>query len=154
MIKRFLLLINSIILAFMFLGCGGGTDPSPEGSEITFGSGDIEITDGGATVWDDGYVNVIVKNEEGIPLNNVELVISYPWAAPSPGIPGTGFLVQLYDGDDNPKNSPMTVETDEYGTFYLHYGYLRGSLEYFGDLSVVSGSASASIEIKVSVPSS
>jgi len=148
MIKRFLLLINSIILAFMFLGCGGGTDPAPEGAEITFSEGDIAVSDGNATTWQTEYVSIFVKNEEGLPLNNVELTITYPWAAPS-----TDFVVQFYDGLGK-VDSPLTASTNEYGAYTLKFEYMSGSIEYGGDISVVSGSAAASIEFKVSVPTS
>ena len=150
MIKRFLVLISITIVAVMILGCGGGTEFAPEGSEITFSSGDMEISDGGGTTfWDHEYVTIFVKNGEGLPLSDVSLVVTYPWAAPSPNFP-----MQLYDGDVK-KDSPMTVKTDENGAYTLYFGYQRGGgVEYYGYLSVVSGTASASVEFKVSVPSS
>jgi hypothetical protein len=150
MLKRFINYSVWTILfaaaAMLFSGCGGQTSDAPSGSEITFSTGDVKIMDGTAKHTEDYYITIIVKNEEGIPLNNVELTITYPWAVPS-----VSALVQFYD-DVTPVNSPMKVTTDENGAYLLHFKYETGTLEYLGSIVVVSGSSSASVKFEVDIP--
>ena len=148
MIKRFSVLISTIILAFMFIGCGNN-EVAPEGSEITFGVGDVSVSDGGAfEAWSNmTLLPVIVKNADGLPLNNVKIAISYPWAVPS-----TYGVVQFYK-NGVAVNSPMTVTTDETGTYVINYRFQSGGgLEYSGDFLAISGSSSAIVELAVTVP--
>ena len=144
MIKKIIIGLCLMGTFFILSGCGGGLD-APEGSTITI-TGPESITDGSAsTVTDTAIFTVVVKNQSGVPLDNVKIWISYPWAVPSPA-----GAVQLYDGD-TPKDSPMEVETDRNGTFNLRLDYRRGGgFEYTGNIQVSSGSVVGTAEFAVS----
>ena len=147
--KLTLLLTIAIFLTILSPcgGCGEGTYDAPAGGKITISGAPDAITIGlPETSWYEFCCFVIVvKDAKDMPLNNVNLSISYPWAIPNP--PG---LVQLYDGD-TPEDSPMDVTTDEHGAYYLKIRYQGGGLvEYTGSLIVASGSLSATATFEVS----
>jgi hypothetical protein len=147
-------LIVLITTAF-FLGlvaCGGGGHDAPAEATITIKPVDTTITV--AENYPDTtytqYFQIVVKDKNGIPLRDVKLRISYPWA-----VPAAFPVVQLYDGN-SPKNSPMTVETDENGSYTLRFDYKVGfdgsfDREYSGDLTVTSGSLFESASFAVAV---
>ncbi len=120
-------------------------DMIPVGSTITI-TGPTLITDNSSsTSTDSVFFNIIVKNQNGDPLNDVIILISYPWAVPAPA-----NLIQFYDGD-TPKVSPMSVTTDSNGTYLLRMDYVRGGgVDYAGTLEVSSGSVIGTAEFSVS----
>ena len=125
-------------------GCGGYDSP-PEDGSITISPSSIKITDASGPVETDReQFLIVVKDANGIPLNNVEVVVSYPWAVPSPA-----GVVQLYDGS-KPVDSPMTVITDENGAYIVKFDYQRGGIEYKGDFQFTAGSlfGSATFEVE------
>jgi hypothetical protein len=144
-----------IVTAFLFVlsACGGGNSghEAPAEATLTINPSDYTVTVGEnfpLTTYTQHFL-IVVKNEKGIPLRNVNLKISYPWAQPN------DTVVQLYDGG-TPKNSPMTVETDENGTYDLRFDYVVGNnglndLEYKGDLVVTSGTLFESATFEVTV---
>lgn len=142
--KNFSVLLLMATFVFMLSSCGGGggTD-APAEAKITISPPNNRIAcTGSTTVTGTTYFSITVKDPTGIPLSDVNLSISYPYAVPD----ASGF-VQLYD-DTTPKDSPMDVTTDENGTYYLSLSYERGcdvipANGYSGDLLVVSGSLSA-----------
>jgi hypothetical protein len=147
--RKFTLLLTITIFLFIFSSCGGGggggNDAPAEGKITISGAPDtITIIDTETNWYEYCCFVIVVKDANGIPLNNVNLSISYPWAIPNP--PG---LVQLYDGD-TPEDSPMDVTTDGNGAFYLKIRYQGGLVEYTGSLIVVSGSLSATAKFEVS----
>ena len=149
MLKRFITYSVWTILfaaaAMLFSGCGGQTADAPLGSTITIDPEEVSVSNSFVdSTWSTSHFQISVKNENGIPLNNVKLWISFVYAVPHE----YGFA-QLYDGDTL-KDSPMSVTTDENGVYNLRFDYQEGGgLEYSADILVNSGSASASAEIKV-----
>ena len=128
---------------FIWSACGGGLD-APVGSTITI-TGPDSITDAStSTVTDTANFTIVVKNISGVPLDNVKIWISYPWAVPSPA-----GLVQLYDGD-TAKDSPMSAETDSNGAYHLRLDYRRGGVDYTGNIQVVAGPNTGTAEFAVS----
>jgi len=115
------------------------------GSTISI-TGPDSITDSSFSLSTDSvFFTIVVKNQNDVPLSDVEILITYPWAVPSP----TG-LVQFYDGD-TPKNSPMTVKTASNGAFNLRMDYLHGGgVDYTGTIQVTSGSVIGTADFTVS----
>jgi hypothetical protein len=109
-------------------------------------TGPETITDTSPSMSTDSvFFAIVVKNESNVPLNDVVIWITYPWAVPAPA-----GLTQLYDGDI-PKDSPMSVTTDSNGTFILRMDYVRGGgASYTGTLEVKSGSIVGTAEFSVS----
>lgn len=144
MIKK--IIIGLCLMGSFFIWAGCGNSDAPETSTITI-TGSEEIIDASpppSTV-DTAFFLIVVKNQSGVPLDDVEIWITYPWAIPSPA-----GAVQLYDGDD-PEDSPMKVETDSNGAFNLRMDYLRGGgVEYTGTIQVTSGSVVGTAEFAVS----
>ncbi|MBI5055513.1 MAG: hypothetical protein HZB61_02695 [Nitrospirae bacterium] len=150
-INFFFLMIISLF--FVLSGCGGG-DPQGGGSvdapadgTITVGLSSASITDTSAATSTETFccLTVVVKDANGIPLRDVNVSIAFPFAVPD----STG-LVQLLDSN-TPKDSPLSVTTDENGAYYLSFQYKRGGgASYKGDFLVTSGalSATATFEVK------
>ena len=142
MIKK--IIIGLCLMGSFFILSGCGNPDAPETSTITI-TGPESIADGSAsTSTDSAFFLIVVKNSSGVPLDDVEIWITYPWAIPSPA-----NLTQLYDGD-TPKDSPMSVETDENGAFNLRMDYLRGLVDYNGAIQVTSGSVVGTADFAVS----
>jgi len=143
MIKK--IIIGLCLMGSFFIWAGCGDTDAPETSTITI-TGPESIADGSPlTSTDTAIFLIVVKNQSGVPLDNVEIWITYPWAIPSPA-----SLVQLYDGDD-PEDSPMKVETDSNGAFNLRMDYLRGGgVEYTGTIQVTSGAVVGTADFAVS----
>ncbi len=112
---------------------------------ITINHSMVTVTDGTLTAqWHTQYFFISVKDTGGYLASDVEIWISYPWA-----VPDTSGFVQLYDGDA-PKDSPMSVKTDENGSYILRFDFLSGGgLEYIGNSEVHSGSVSSSATFEV-----
>ncbi len=140
MIKKFIYTVFSVCLIFVLTGCGGKGNDAPEGTEITVTPGSITISDAGAVRWDQSSFTIIVKNEDDIPLSNVRLNISFPFARSARLT--SGFVVQLLNDDGNSTNSPMEAVTGTNGTYVLRFDYLRGSLSYNADILITSGTSS------------
>lgn len=147
MIRRYINSLALIGLVIIIIGCGGGSDDvvAPAESTITISGAPETISIGtSSTSWYEYCCFIIVvKDANGIPLNDVDISISYPWAVPNP--PG---LVQFYDGNAA-KDSPLNVTTDNNGAYYLKIRYQGGIVEYTGSLIVVSGSVSATATFAV-----
>jgi len=144
MIKRIITALVLTGFVIVMYSCGQGSPSSaPVGSTITIFPASVSVSDAGGLATHRQDFVIMVKNANGVPLNNVKLNISYSWAVPDP----TGY-VQLYDGDVA-VDSPMEATTDENGTYTLRFDYQSGSIEYTADLVVTSGSSSASAEFAV-----
>ncbi len=143
MVKKIIIGLCLMGSFFMWSGCGGSFE-APVGSTITI-SGPESITDGtSSTSTDSAFFTIVVKNRSGVPLDDVKIWITYPWAVPSPA-----RLVQLYD-DETPQNSPMSVKTDSNGTYNLRMDYERGLVDYTGTIQVTSGSVVGTADFDVS----
>lgn len=151
--KRYIIGLALTSFLFILFSCGGGVDLGPGGSvsapvgaTITIFPSEVSVKDTSApAVWHRTTFTITVTDKNGIPLNDVEIWISYQWAVPD----STG-LVQLYDGG-TPKNSPMSAVTDGNGVYQLRFEYQSGGgLEYTADLEVRSGSISGSATFSVS----
>ncbi len=142
--KRYTMMFLILMgLLFVLSGCGGGVDLgsddsvcAPPDATITIVPSSNTITDLGvipAPEWHTTTFTITVKDKNGIPLNDVDLWITFPWA-----VPDSLARVQLFDGN-TPKDSPMHAITDENGVFNLRFDYqFGGGIQYFGDLEVRS----------------
>ncbi|MFO0751767.1 MAG: hypothetical protein U0411_00395 [Thermodesulfovibrionales bacterium] len=138
----FLLLLCLVALS----GCGGGGGNSaPSGSSLSVNPAEITVTDAASsTSWTTQFYTISLQNAEGQSLGKTKVTITFPYAVPS-----SYGVVQLYDGD-TPVNSPLDVETDDFGVYYLRLDMQTGGgLEYSGDLEARSGDAFASSKITV-----
>ena len=151
MSKRYIIFLAFISLLFIIPGCGGGGNDAPAESTITFSpsSATVTIAEGAPPAWYVYRFTIVATNPDGIPYDNIDLSIFYPWAEPGDRV------VQFYDGDPSKgapaKDSPMSVKTDENGSYTLFFVYVGGGgAEYSGDIQVTSGSVfgSASFEVK------
>jgi hypothetical protein len=143
--------ITFIIMAFIITlsACGGGSgsgSDAPAEATITISPSEYTVTvaEGFPETTYTQLFLIVVKDANGIPLNDVKLRISFPWAQPNDDV------VQLYDGD-TPKDSPMRVSTDENGSYALRFDYKVGVGEYKGDIQVTSGSVFESATFEVAV---
>ncbi len=144
MTRKYIAVLLLTGFVFIMYSCGGDYS-APVDATITIIPVEIAYSDGTGTVTTSSeQFTIAVKDANGIPLNDVEIWISYVWA-----IPNEYALVQLFDGD-NPKDSPMSVTTDINGVYNLRFDFQSGGgLSYLADLVVTSGSVSASTEFSV-----
>lgn len=149
-----------IILALVFFlspwGCGGGgtggaggNDAPPE-STITINPSSISVTGlSGDTTFN---LTVIVKDSKGNPINNAQVTISGPFAAPR--VPAR---YQFYNQPNGvgPVNSSFTGQTNEFGTYSFSIiipALVGGVANAFTDnIQVSSGNVSASVAVTLSL---
>ncbi len=156
MVNRCIFFIAAAFL-LVLSACGGGSDghDAPFDSSITTDRSSISWTcadDEDPATNDTGVLTdtltIFVKNENGIPLRDVGLNIFFPLAVPNAN------LVQLYDGDPghgaSPKDSPLSVKTDENGAYTLYFQFLcGGGVEFTADFQISSGSLSTLVTLDV-----
>jgi hypothetical protein len=131
-------------LFFIFLWGCGGSDSAPPNSVITINPDEVTVTDStGEPKWNTQFYTISLKDENGDPLGDTRIAISFIWAVPN--IVG---VVQLYDGD-TPVNSPFYADTDDFGTYILRVDFQSGGISYFGDIEVRSGDAFGSAGLTV-----
>ncbi len=157
MIRRYIISLALVGLLFIITGCGGGggaeggSEEAPAEATITINPSSLSYAGGDDTTVVAEFVqqfNIVVKDPAGIPLRNVDLTIFYPFAVPGSNV------VQFYDGDPNQgapaQDSPMTVTTDENGSYTLFITFLaNGGLEYSADVQVSSGAVYGSSTFEV-----
>ena len=102
MIKKIIIGLCLMGSFFIWSGCGGN-HTAPALSTITVIGPDSVTDASSSTSTDSAFFVIVVKNLSGVPLDNVRIWITYPWAVPSPA-----NLVQLFDGD-TPQDSHMAV---------------------------------------------
>ncbi len=183
MIKRYIYFLAIIALLFTgIIGCGGGDTNAPADAVITINPAEIKITDGSLRDVHTQDFLITVKDPNGIPLEDVELRITFIWSSPDgkfdtlyydlrpydpPTTCGDGTaetpLAQLTDGG-NPVDSPLVVTTDKDGSYILRFEFLSGGLdtncdgtgdsilEWSADLEVTSGSVFGSAKFEVAKP--
>ncbi len=142
---RYLLPLFAILLLW---SCGDVS--APPGSTITIEPSSLTIENSLPTAeTSTQYYTVSVVDEDGNPVGDVKLSISFIWASPSPY-----NLVQLYKGDV-PVDSPFEATTDEFGAYTFRLDFISGGgYEYKGDVEVRSGAAFASSTLEVTTGSS
>ncbi len=146
--KKRYILMSLVLISFLFLiSCGGsGSVSAPADAAITISPSTFTLTDGTSVTQE--HIQeflIVVKDENGIPLKDVDLRIQYIWAIPDPS-----ELVQLLD-TNSPANSPYHATTDENGSYISRLQFKSGGgLSYRADLQVTSGSLfkSATLEVK------
>ncbi|RJQ20306.1 MAG: hypothetical protein C4560_05280 [Nitrospiraceae bacterium] len=146
---------SSVILAiigfvFILSACGGGAGgdaDAPADGSITTSVSSIPweyATDSSGSRT--GSFTIVVKNANGIPLEDVSVTIFNTLAEPF------ASSIQLYDGnpDDGApaKDAPMTVTTDENGSYTLYFDFVVG-VEYASNFQITSGSLSKSVSLEV-----
>jgi len=136
-------------LTLMMVACGNSDVSAPPGSTITISPAGLKVEDGRTQVYyDQQLFTVTVHDAEGRPIRDAEITIFYLWAEPNPSA-----VVQLYDSNNNPVDSPFTAHTDEFGTYTFYFGFNSGGgLSYKADLEVRSGEIFASQTIEISAP--
>jgi hypothetical protein len=151
MSKRYIIFLAFISLLFIIPGCGGGGGSgidAPAGSIITVNPSDIEIEFlSGDTIYN---FAVVVTNEDEIPLNNIELFISGPFA-----VPRVPARYQFYRNSNgvNPVDSHFSEKTNENGVYEFSikvFAIVEGNPSAFTDfITIQAESASASIDISL-----
>ena len=149
-ILKNLLIVSSLFIMVVFIGCGnnGHSEDAPVEATMTINPTEIKISDGTPppappTTHREEY-QIVVKDGNGIPLKNVELRITF-WLA----VPDVYGVVQFIDGD-TPVNSPLKATTDEDGSYILKLDFLSGNgLTYSGGIEVTSGSLYESADFEV-----
>ncbi len=150
MIRKFINSIFFVSLAFILFSCGGSGGNSEDGwaapydAVITFDTGDIALVRTAGDIERIFRLRVIVKNSQGIPLENVQLTINYLFAVPNPG-----NYIHFID-DSERVDAPMNVKTNINGIYDIEFYYWSGnSFDYTADITVTSGSVSNSVEFAV-----
>lgn len=174
MTRRYIIYLALISLLFIPFGCGGGSggrggEDAPADATLTINPPSTTITiDAGASLKTyTSSFTIVVKDANDIPLNDVDLTISYPWASTS----ASSGVVQFYDGNPDGGSatavaSPLTAATDKNGSYTMWFTYTvgdtdgdpandAGDLEYKGDFQVTSGSLfeSATFEVTTAAAS-
>jgi hypothetical protein len=150
MIKRYIIYSALISLLFISYGCGGGGggEDAPAGSTITVNPSSITYDSiSGDTIQN---ISVVVKNEDAILLNNVELFISGPFAEPR--VPARYQFYKKFDAAD-PVDSGFTAVTNQNGVYEFSikiYAFVGGSPSAFLD-SITIHAQSAFSTIVVSL---
>jgi hypothetical protein len=145
-------LINLVTTAFLLVliacGGGGGGYDAPIGSTITVSPPAIPYD----SIAGDVIVNisVLVKNAEGIPLNNVAIVISGSMAEPR--VPARYQFHEGFNASD-PVNSGFSAVTDQNGVYEFSikiYAEVGGSPSEFTDqITVNAAGAFKSVEVSL-----
>ncbi|GBE06797.1 hypothetical protein BMS3Abin10_02454 [bacterium BMS3Abin10] len=124
------------LILFSFLAvlssCGGGAVDAPVGTVISI---DPSTYSGDGII--DQTFTVTVKDENGVPLNDVIVYIS-----------SSSTNILLYDSSGDPTGSTMNAGTDANGVYNLNT-YIYGG-DYTAQLEFRSGSAYESVSISVS----
>ncbi len=144
MFKKYIPGVLILLSVFLLSACGGGTD-APATATMTISPSSFTFTDSTTTQSETTQTfSIVVKNAQGIPLNDVDIWISSLLAAPN-----AFDVIQLHDGN-NEEGSPMKVKTDDNGVYILRVDFKHGnSLSYSSPIQVVSASISASADFDV-----
>lgn len=149
------------IFSLFIISCDPGNPAAPYGSKITINPSEvtIEYTESTMTVtidsteveytwfgptWYTQYYQIVVTDENGKPMDGVNINISYLWASPS-----RYYAVQFYHNGER-VSSPFTAKTDKYGAYNLRVDFHVGAGEYKADIEVRSGAnfGSSTFEVK------
>ena len=146
------------VIAFSALSVSSCGDESgaPEGSTITISPTESALTTSAYTgptpctsfSSEDKPFAITVRNSNGVPLNDIDLVLSLDY---SQGTTSGLTVLELYDNGAR-QTSPLRTKTDGSGTKLVTVKRWHGcNIEYAGQLNVYSGSASAFADLSVTV---
>jgi hypothetical protein len=155
---------KSKFIIFLFLvflvaaaGCGGSNTSTnynysaPATATITIDPSDQAFSPvGGLTSSQHDSFKITVKDANGIPMNNIKITMTFPWATPDSN--GANQFVQFYSDGANtiPEPSPFDAVTDKFGVYTLYYTYqLGGGVSYFGNLKVQSGAVVGTAKLTI-----
>ncbi len=146
--RTFGVFIASLVIALVLSSCGGSTSggvTAPFGSTITIDPTAYSVGDAGTSITvHTEYFTIQVLGPDGTPFNKALITIEFPWSPPDPT-----SLVQLYDGNV-PQSSPFSAVTNEFGLYTLRVDYESGGgLLYHGNITVRTGSASATSTLTI-----
>ena len=147
MLRSLIRFFMALFVLFALAACGSNNSISaPYGSTITINPTDTSVTDKGSVITTHTqFYTITVLDQNGQPMNNAKITISFPWAYPD-----SASAVTLYDGN-SPQNSPFDAKTDSFGIYTLRFDYVSGGgLSYFGNLEVRSGTAYQQVKFTVS----
>ena len=147
--RSILFSVSAVLMLFLlpvlFSGCGSGCggDVAPDGSQITIFPTEFKLTDGSSTVTTTTQdFTISVHNPDGMPLNDVELVLGangQEW----------GVAQMMTAGNANLSN-PASVCTGDAGTYTVRVQLLSGAgMAYKFQLEVTSGTAGQEADIDV-----
>ncbi len=147
---RILFAVSAVLILFLvpvlFSGCG---DVAPDGSTIKIFPKDFKLSDGGSSVTTTTQdFTISVHNADGLPLNDVELVV---------GANGQEWDVaqMMTTGNSNLPN-PASVRTGDDGTYTVRVQLRSGDgMVYKFNLEATSGTAGglAKIDVKATTGS-
>jgi hypothetical protein len=172
-----------IIVSMILLSCGGdnlGNDnvTVPEDGAISFLTDDLAISypDTDAVWLPNTLIQIKAEDAVGDPVANAEITVSYAFAAPhtfdltgcswgpneyglSGSLTSTQVVMQFFDHNDDQKDQPLIVKTNEYGIaeFFADItagcvGFGLGGLgiNHSGTINAQSGQNVDTMEISVS----
>lgn len=145
--KTYLLLPLSL---FFLINCGGAKNPAaPSGAVITINPSSFELTTGSTLpiTYRTAYFTITVYQDSANtkPMSDIKITIDHVFASPA-----ERYYIQFYN-DGERVDSPLSVTTDNYGTYVLRVDFMSGGgVAFKGDINVRSGSAfiNATFEVK------
>lgn len=145
--KRFSMKVKEVAVVLftltLVLGCG---NQAPYGTEITISPDSCDLNASSEyTVFK--FFDIKVTND-GVPLNGVEIEISFIFAPPLPEPAELFDFIYLLDEDLNRQDSPFITETGENGAYRVWVEIITVG-DFYGDLEVSTGNAYASVEINI-----
>jgi hypothetical protein len=157
-----------VSIIFLLWSCGESDVTAPPEAVITVNPASVSIDDGSAAfgqTFHTHYFTITVSDDQGRPIRDAKILISYQWAWSDAFAPITPiFLCSSTEetgigadtnangvGDCNPALSPMTAHTDEFGTYLLRFDFSLGVPGYKADIEVRSGEnfGTSTFEVKV-----
>jgi hypothetical protein len=136
--KTYLLLPLSL---FFLINCGGAKNPAaPSGSVITINPSSFALTTASTLpiTYRTAYFTITVYQDSANtkPMSDIKITIDHVFASPA-----ERYYIQFYN-DGERVDSPLSVTTDNYGTYVLRVDFMSGGgVAFTGDINVRSGSA-------------
>lgn len=134
------------ILSLFIISCGASNPAAPYGSTITISPSSVSVAYTKSTytvddveytwfgpVWYTQYYTIVVTDENGKPMDGVNINISHFLASPA-----SYNTVQFYNNGER-VSSPFTVKTNKYGAYDLRMDFNIGAGKYKGNIEVRSG---------------
>lgn len=133
-------IIFPLLFSIIFLGCGAENPAAPATAVITINPSSFELATASTlpVTYRTEYFTITVFQDAARtkPMSDVTITIDYVFASPA-----ERYYVQFYH-DGERVQSPLTVKTDNYGTYVLRVDFLSGGGNaYTGDINVRSGAA-------------
>ncbi len=146
--KAYLLFLLLPLLAIYITGCGEANPAAPSGAVITINPPSFELTTGDTlpVTWRTQYFKITVyeNSTKTKTMSDITISIDFVFANPA-----ERYYVQLYHNGERVQ-SPLTVKTDKYGTYWLRVDFMSGGGTAFeGQINVRSASAFVSADFTV-----